>query len=41
MDMVSEKDILQISQQFDRLDTGNCGKITLVDLIEGHQSSLL
>lgn len=41
MNVVSEKDILQISQQFDRLDTGNCGKITLVDLIESHQSSFV
>ncbi|PNT58412.1 hypothetical protein POPTR_001G352500v4 [Populus trichocarpa] len=34
MEKVSEKDILQICQQFDRLDTGNCGKITLADLME-------
>ncbi|XP_073048216.1 two-pore potassium channel 3-like [Primulina eburnea] len=33
---VSEKDILQICRQFDRLDPGNCGKITLGDLIESH-----
>uniref|UniRef100_A0A5B7AAP1 Putative Ca2+ activated outward rectifying K+ channel 6 isoform 1 n=2 Tax=Davidia involucrata TaxID=16924 RepID=A0A5B7AAP1_DAVIN len=33
---VSEKDILQICQKFDRLDTGNCGKITLADLMESH-----
>ncbi|KAL2475070.1 Two-pore potassium channel 3 [Abeliophyllum distichum] len=41
MGKVSEKDILQISQQFDRLDTGNCGKITLADLIESHQSPVI
>ncbi|KAJ6965819.1 two-pore potassium channel 3-like [Populus alba x Populus x berolinensis] len=34
MEKVSEKDILQICEQFDRLDTGNCGKITLADLME-------
>lgn len=33
---VSEKDILQICQQFERLDTGNCGKITLADLMDSH-----
>ncbi|KAL8113189.1 hypothetical protein AgCh_020485 [Apium graveolens] len=33
---VSEKDILQISQTFDRLDSGNCGKISLADLMENH-----
>lgn len=33
---VSEKDILQICRQFDRLDSGNCGKITLGDLMESH-----
>lgn len=37
MGKVSENDILQISKKFDRLDTGNCGKITLADLMEGHQ----
>ncbi|KAF7840427.1 two-pore potassium channel 3 [Senna tora] len=31
---VSEKDIMQVSEKFDRLDTGNCGKITLADLME-------
>ncbi|KAJ6314615.1 hypothetical protein OIU78_018152 [Salix suchowensis] len=35
MEKVSEKDILQICQQFDRLDAGNFGKITLADLMEG------
>ncbi|XP_058095201.1 two-pore potassium channel 3-like [Magnolia sinica] len=36
MEKVSEKDIHQICNQFDRLDTGNCGKISLLDLMEGH-----
>lgn len=36
MGKVTEKDIMQISEKFDRLDTGNCGKITLGDLMEGH-----
>ncbi|KAL2252142.1 two-pore potassium channel 3-like [Sesamum indicum] len=36
MGKVSEKDILQICKQFERLDTGNCGKITLADLMESH-----
>lgn len=36
MGKISEKDILQICKNFDRLDTGNCGKITLADLMEGH-----
>ncbi|XP_073018932.1 two-pore potassium channel 3-like [Primulina eburnea] len=36
MGKVSEKDILQISKQFERLDSGNCGKITLADLMENH-----
>ena len=36
MGKVSEKDIMQISEKFDRLDTGNCGKITLADLMESH-----
>ncbi|GFP91268.1 two-pore potassium channel 3 [Phtheirospermum japonicum] len=35
MGKVSEKDILQICKQFERLDAGNCGKITLADLMEG------
>ncbi|CBI30826.3 unnamed protein product, partial [Vitis vinifera] len=33
---VSEKDISQICNKFDRLDSGNCGKITLADLMENH-----
>ncbi|KAK9088119.1 hypothetical protein Scep_027201 [Stephania cephalantha] len=37
MGKISEKDIFQICNQFDRLDTGNCGKITLADLMENHQ----
>ncbi|KAK9267553.1 hypothetical protein L1049_009981 [Liquidambar formosana] len=36
MGKVSQKDIMQICQKFDRLDTGNCGKITLADLMENH-----
>ncbi|KAL0328951.1 UNVERIFIED_CONTAM: Two-pore potassium channel 3 [Sesamum calycinum] len=36
MGKISEKDILQICKQFERLDTGNCGKITLADLMESH-----
>ncbi|XVF27374.1 hypothetical protein REPUB_Repub14bG0102000 [Reevesia pubescens] len=36
MGKVSEKDIMQICEKFDRLDAGNCGKITLADLMEGH-----
>ena len=36
MGKVSEKDVMQISNNFDRLDTGNCGKITLADLLESH-----
>ncbi|CAL5213774.1 unnamed protein product [Lathyrus oleraceus] len=36
MGKVTEKDIMQISEKFDRLDTGNFGKITLGDLMEGH-----
>ncbi|XAR59309.1 hypothetical protein NMG60_11015093 [Bertholletia excelsa] len=34
MGKVSEKDIMQICEKFDRLDIGNCGKITLADLRE-------
>ncbi|KAJ9153220.1 hypothetical protein P3X46_026684 [Hevea brasiliensis] len=34
MGKVSEKDILQICLKFDRIDTGNCGKITLADLMD-------
>lgn len=38
MGKVAEKDILQICDQFDRLDNGNCGKITLFDLIENNKN---
>ncbi|KAK8642014.1 hypothetical protein V6N13_011377 [Hibiscus sabdariffa] len=36
MEKVPEKDIMQICETFDRLDVGNCGKITLADLVESH-----
>ncbi|GJM99120.1 hypothetical protein PR202_ga16191 [Eleusine coracana subsp. coracana] len=36
MGKISEKDIMMICDQFQRLDTGNCGKITLSDLLESH-----
>ncbi|XWS19800.1 hypothetical protein CRYUN_Cryun31cG0047500 [Craigia yunnanensis] len=36
MGKVSEKDIMQICEKFDRLDAGNCGKITLADLMESY-----
>ncbi|XP_059664843.1 two-pore potassium channel 3-like [Cornus florida] len=36
MGKVSEKDVMQICQKFDRLDAGNCGKITLADLMESY-----
>lgn len=36
MGKVTEKDIMEVSEKFDRLDAGNCGKITLGDLMEGH-----
>ncbi|KAM7500637.1 hypothetical protein LguiA_025051 [Lonicera macranthoides] len=36
MGKVSEKDVLQICKKFDRLDSGNCGKISLSDLMESH-----
>ncbi|XP_047975630.1 two-pore potassium channel 3-like [Salvia hispanica] len=36
MGKVSEKDILQICKQFERLDARNCGKITPADLMEIH-----
>ncbi|KAI3827088.1 hypothetical protein L1987_01152 [Smallanthus sonchifolius] len=38
MGKISEKDILQICKIFDRLDTGNCGKITLADLMQSHHN---
>ncbi|KAL5716384.1 cAMP-dependent protein kinase catalytic subunit [Ranunculus cassubicifolius] len=37
MGKIADKDISQICTQFDRLDSGNCGKITLADLMEHHQ----
>ncbi|KAF3449893.1 hypothetical protein FNV43_RR05972 [Rhamnella rubrinervis] len=37
MQKVSEKDIMQICNKFDKLDSGNCGKITLGDLLENKQ----
>lgn len=36
MGKVSEKDIIQICKTFERIDSSNCGKITLNDLMEGH-----
>lgn len=36
MGKVSEKDILQVCNKFDKLDSGHCGKITLADLMESH-----
>ncbi|CAH9079494.1 unnamed protein product [Cuscuta europaea] len=35
MGKVSEKDIFLICKQFERLDSGSCGRITLADLMEG------
>ncbi|KAJ9147149.1 hypothetical protein P3X46_029341 [Hevea brasiliensis] len=35
MGKITEKEILQICNQFDSLDNSNCGKITLADLMEG------
>uniref|UniRef100_A0A7N0REB5 Potassium channel domain-containing protein n=1 Tax=Kalanchoe fedtschenkoi TaxID=63787 RepID=A0A7N0REB5_KALFE len=34
MGKVTEKDVMEICKTFDRLDTGNCGKISLADLME-------
>lgn len=36
MGKVTDKDILLISKQFERLDKGNCGRIRLTDLMEGN-----
>nr|XP_004234242.3 two-pore potassium channel 2-like [Solanum lycopersicum] len=33
---ITERDILLINKQFERLDTGNCGRITLSNIIESH-----
>ncbi|KAJ9558154.1 hypothetical protein OSB04_012768 [Centaurea solstitialis] len=38
MGKISEKDILQICKIFDRLDSGNCGKIMLADLMQTHHN---
>ena len=35
MGKIREKDVLQICDQFRRLDPSNCGKITLPHLLEG------
>ncbi|OIW18972.1 hypothetical protein TanjilG_09166 [Lupinus angustifolius] len=35
---VSDKDIMEVSETFDRLDSGNFGKIKLMDLMETHHS---
>ncbi|KAL3615169.1 hypothetical protein CASFOL_040830 [Castilleja foliolosa] len=37
MGKISEKDMLVICKQFERLDAGNCGKISLADLVESHR----
>lgn len=37
MGKISEQDISKICKQFERLDAGNCGKISLSDLIESRQ----
>lgn len=37
MGKIAEKDIQQVCKTFDRLDTGNCGKITLADLMPSHR----
>ncbi|KAL6983272.1 hypothetical protein U1Q18_016662 [Sarracenia purpurea var. burkii] len=34
MGKIAEKDIMQICNQFDMLDTSNCGKLTIADLME-------
>ncbi|XP_064939835.1 two-pore potassium channel 3-like [Musa acuminata AAA Group] len=36
MEKVTETDIMLICNQFDKLDTGKCGKITLSDLMSHH-----
>jgi potassium channel subfamily K len=35
MEKITDKDILPISKQFDKLDRCSNGKITLLDLLEG------
>lgn len=37
MGKISEKDMMQICHKFDKLDTGNFGKITLADLMEANK----
>lgn len=37
MGKISEQDVLKICKQFERLDAGNCGKISLLDLMESRQ----
>ncbi|PIN23604.1 hypothetical protein CDL12_03676 [Handroanthus impetiginosus] len=37
MGMIPEKVILEICKRFEKLDSGNCGKITLANLMETHQ----
>lgn len=37
---ITERDILLINKQFERLDTGNCGRITLSNIIESHYWSV-
>ena len=36
MGKITETDVKQICHKFDMLDAGNCGKITLADLMETH-----
>jgi potassium channel subfamily K, other eukaryote len=36
MGKISEKDIMLICKQFERLDNSKCGKITLSALIDSH-----
>ncbi|CAN4091877.1 unnamed protein product [Withania somnifera] len=33
---ITDRDILMINKQFERLDTSNCGRITLSNIIESH-----
>jgi hypothetical protein len=36
MGKISEKDVMLICEQFERLDSSKCGKITLSALIDSH-----
>lgn len=36
MEKITDKDISPICKNFDRLDTSNCGRITLADLMKSH-----